>query len=469
MTHSTKTLLVVSTAAFMATLDLFVVNIAFPAIQDEWPGTSVSSVSWVLSAYAIVFAALLVPAGRLADRFGRRRSFITGLALFTFASALCAAAGSLELLVAARVLQAIGAAIVMPTSLALLLPAFPPEKRAVAIGVWAAIGGVAAASGPPVGGLLVGADWRWVFLMNLPVGVLAIVAARRVLTESRDEAATTLPDLLGTATLAAAIGAIALGFVQAPEWGWGDARVLGAFVASVVALSVFLRRSASHPSPVVDLPMLRVRSFAAANAALLLFFCAFGAMLLSTVLYMTSVWGDSVLRAGLSLAPGPLMAASFAVPAGRLGVRHGPGNVAALGTLVFALGTAWWIWQVDAAHDYAGAMLPGLLLTGIGVGLCLATLSSAAVSSLPPARLATGSAVVTMSRQIGTVLGVSVFIAILGRPTAQQAPDAFAEGWLFMGLAAFAACFAALAVGRVPGTSPQGASPRAPQAVPTSG
>jgi EmrB/QacA subfamily drug resistance transporter len=392
-----------------------------------------------------------VPAGRLADRYGRRRSFVVGLTVFTAGSALCAAAGSIEMLIAARGLQAVGAAIVMPTSLALLLPAFPPAKRAVAIGVWAAIGGVAAASGPPLGGLLVQVDWRWVFLINLPIGVLAIVAAYRVLGESRDETQTTLPDLAGTVVLAASIAALALGFVKAPEWGWGDARVAAAFAVSVAAMIAFLRRSASHPSPVVDLPMLRVRSFAAANGALVLFFAAFGAMLLGGVLFMTEVWGDSVLRAGLSLSPGPLMAAAFAVPAGKLGPRVGPGRLAAVGALLFAAGTGWWAWQLDPGADYAGELLPGLLLTGVGVGLVLATLSSAAVSSLPPARLATGSAVVTMSRQIGAVLGVSVLVAILGHPSPQDAAGAFTHGFLFMGLAAAAAAIASLAVGPVAG------------------
>src|SRR4051795_13148322 len=278
-------LAVVSAAVFMASLDLFVVNVAFPDIQQDFHATSLANLSWVLNGYTIVFASLLVPFGRAADRLGRRRFFVGGLLLFVAASAAAAAAPSIELLVAARVVQAMGAAALMPTSLALLLAEIPLQKRAGAIGIWAATGGIAAAAGPPLGGLLVEASWRWVFLINLPIGLAAAVAAWRVLRESSDPAHARRPDGPGAALLTAAVALLALGLVKAPDWGWGNVRTIGALALSVVALIAFVRRSARHPSPVVELSMLRVRSFSMATTAAFLFSAGFGAMLLGGVLF----------------------------------------------------------------------------------------------------------------------------------------------------------------------------------------
>jgi EmrB/QacA subfamily drug resistance transporter len=443
-----QVLTVVSIAVFMASLDLFIVNIAFPDIQRDFSGTSVASVSWVLNAYAIVFAALLVPAGRFADRVGRRRAFLGGVLLFVLGSVLCGAAPSVATLVAARVIQAVGAAFLLPTSLALLLPEFPPHQRAAAIGVWAAVGGVAAAVGPPLGGLLVEGSWRLVFLVNLPIGAIALGFGLRILRESRDESSLR-PDLLGTALLTIAVGLLALGLVKAPEWGWGDERTVVALAASAAGLAIFWRRCFSHPSPVVDPSMLKVRSFALAGTASLLFSAAFAAMLLACVLFLTKVWGDSVLTAGVSLAPGPAMAATFAPIAGVLANRLGQRVLAATGLSVFGLGCAWWLWQLGAERDYAGTMLPGLIVTGIGVGLTLPSLASAAAASLPPARFATGSAVFTMSRQLGFVLGVSILVAVLGSSDGADPARAFDGAWLFMVIATGLGLVAAVGIGEV--------------------
>ncbi|HEX8121797.1 MAG TPA: DHA2 family efflux MFS transporter permease subunit [Solirubrobacteraceae bacterium] len=447
-----RVLLVVSIAVFMASLDLFIVNIAFPEIAKDFSGADVAELSWVLNAYAIVFAALLVAAGRLADRLGRRRAFLGGLLLFVSASALCGIAPSIETLVAARVIQAIGAAVLLPTSLALLLPEFDAQERATAIGIWAAVGGVAAATGPPLGGLLVEASWRLVFLVNLPVGLLAAFYGARILRETRDESAR-WPDWLGTALLTGSIGALALGLVKAPDWGWDGTATLAAFAAAVAGLAWFWSRSGRHPSPVVDREMLRVRSFALANLAAILFSAAFAAMLLAGVLFQTGVWGDSVLRAGIQLAPGPLMAAIFAARSGRFAERAGERFRAGAGCALFALGSAWWLWQLDPSAGYVDGLLPGMLVTGIGVGLTLPALASAAASSLPPTRFATGSAVLTMSRQIGFVLGVAILVAILG-----DGAD-FDGAWLFMIVAAALGSVAALAIGPVRVAMPMPAAP----------
>jgi EmrB/QacA subfamily drug resistance transporter len=440
---------IVSVGVFMAGLDLFIVNIAFPDIRSEFDGTSLAGLSWILNAYAIVFAALLVPAGRISDRIGRKRGFVGGLAVFLAASAASAAAPSLEVLVAARIVQAAGAAFMVPTSLGLLLPEFPPSQRATAVGAWAAMGGVAAAAGPPIGGLLVQASWRWVFLVNLPIGLIALVAAVRTLQERRDPDPGPRPDVLGATMLASGIALLVLGIVKGPDWGWTSGGVLASFAAAAALLPAFLLRSARHPAPVVELPMLRVRSFAVANLGALLFFAAFSAMLLAGVLYMTGVWHDSILRAGLSLAPGPAMAALFSAPAGALSDRFGQRAVGAPGPVLFALGCLWWVWQVGVEPHYASELLPGLLLTGAGVGLTIPTLSSAAAASLPPQRFATGIAVLTMSRQIGSALGVAILIAIVGTPAPGDAVSAFDHAWTFMAVTAGAAFLAFLALGRV--------------------
>src|SRR3954469_10766736 len=242
MSQRARVAMVVCVGVFVSSLDLFIVNIAFPDIQSDFPDASLAGLSWVLNAYAIVFAALLVPAGRWADRTGRKRAFLGGMAVFTAASAACAAAPSVGVLVGARVVQASGAAVLMPASLGLLLPEFPPEKRGLAIGLWAAVGGTAAAAGPVLGGLLVELSWRWVFLVNLPVGVAAIVAGARVLREIREEGAER-PDVVGAGLLTGGVATLIAAIVEGPDWGWSDPRVVALFAAAVVLLGAFAWRS----------------------------------------------------------------------------------------------------------------------------------------------------------------------------------------------------------------------------------
>jgi EmrB/QacA subfamily drug resistance transporter len=436
----------VSIGVFMLSLDLFIVNIAFPKIEDDFAGASTASISWVLNAYAIVVAALLVSAGRLADRHGRKRLFVWGLAVFMLGSALCGAAPSVSALVAARVVQALGAALMLPSSLALLLPEFEGEERSRAIGIWAAVGGLAAAAGPPVGGLLVEVSWRLVFFVNVPIGLATILYAVRVLRESRDPGEER-PDAPGSGLIAVAIGALALALVKAPAWGWADAKTLVSLTVAAAGLGAFWARCVTHPSPVIDPGLLKVRSFALSLLANLLFSAAFASYLLANVLFMTSVWHDSVIRAGLSLAPGPVMASIVAFASSRLVNRLGPRTVAALGIAIFALACLSWRLRVGAAPDYATEMLPGLLVAGLGVGLVLPSLATAATSSVPRERAATGSAIYTMTRQVGFVLGVSILVAILGSPTRSDVVAAFHRGWTFMLIAGALATVTALFIG----------------------
>lgn len=436
-------LLVVSAAVFLASLDLFIVNIAFPDIRLAFPGSSLATMSWILNGYTVVFAALLAPAGRLADRYGRRLVFHVGVAVFTVGSAACAAAPSVPMLVAFRALQAVGAALVMPTSLALLLAAFPPARRAVAVSIWAAVGGVAGALGPPLGGLLVELSWRWVFLVNLPVGALALVFGPRVLGESR-ESGSGVPDLFGAAGLAAGVGALAWALVEAPGHGWGSGGVLIGFGVAVAGLLMVVLRSIRHPVPLLDLPSLRVPTLWLSCLAMLLFTAAFGSMLFGNVLFLTGLWHDSVIAAGLSLSPGPLMVVLVSLTiGGRLVGRLGPGPVAALGALSFAIGAAIWVWRIGPTPDYAGALLPGQLFTGAGVGLVMPSLSGVVGLVLPPSRWGAGSSMINTARQIGTVLGTAVLVVIYG---ATPGLGAFRHGWLFLSSAALAAALAGWAI-----------------------
>lgn len=443
--HRRAAFLVVAAAVFVSNLDLFIVNVALPAMQQHFDAGGLATLSWVLNGYAIVFASLLVVAGRLADRIGHRRVFLAGLAIFTTASALCALAPTVGWLDAARVVQAAGAAALMPTSLALLLDATPPAGRPGAIRAWASIGGIAAGLGPVLGGLLVEADWRWVFIVNVPVGIAAIVVGVRVLPRVHGREDGPLPDLFGAGLLTLAIAALAVSLVKGDAWGWGSARVLGGLLAALLLTGGFLRRSARHPAPVVELPLLRVPSFAAANTAALLFTAAFAGMLLTSALWCQQVWGYSALRTGLAIAPGPLLVPPIALGSAALVRRLGPGRLAALGTLLFAGGVGWWAVRIGVSPGYATELLPGMLLTGLGVGLVLPTLIGAAAAALPPARFATGSAVTTMARQIGAVVGVALTVSLIGTPDGPQAAlEGFRRGWTAVIVAVLLAGAAAL-------------------------
>jgi EmrB/QacA subfamily drug resistance transporter len=444
MQRKWRVALIVCVGVFMSSLDLFIVNIAFPAIGRHFGGASLGSLSWILSGYAIVFAALLVPSGRWADAFGRKRAFLLGLGIFVLASAGCALAPSVDVLIAARVVQAAGGALMLPTSLGLMLGEFRPQERHLAVGVWAATGGIAAAAGPPLGGLLVQADWRWVFLVNVPVGLIGLGLGLRTLTEQREQGAGR-PDVLGAVALILAIGSLVVAIVKGQEWGWGSPTILTLLAATTVLLPAIWWRSERHVSPIVDPAMLRVRSFGLAVGASLLFFGGFGAMLLAGVLFLTTVWHESVLSAGLMLFPGPAMAAAFSVPSARLGARVGYRIPGVLGAALFAAGSLWYIIQTGDQPAYLSEYLPGIAISGAGVGLVIPTLTGAGASSLPPERFATGAAVLTMGRQIGAALGVAVLVAVLGTAT-RTAPD-FHAAWLITVAAGLATGVALAALG----------------------
>jgi EmrB/QacA subfamily drug resistance transporter len=426
----------------MAQLDLFIVNIAVPAIGASFQGAGLSSVSWVLNAYAVVFAALLVPAGRLADHFGRRRFLLAGVLAFTAASVICATSPDLAALIAGRALQAVGAALIVPTSLGLLYPAFPHHQHSLVVGVWAGVAAVAASAGPPIGGLLVGAGWRWIFVINVPIGIATLLAGLRVLPEVRADHGARLPDAVSSVLLLLSVALIVVSTVQGPVWGWSDARTVGLFVLAAIATALTVRRTVRHPHALIEKSLFRSRPFTAAAVALFMVFVSFAAWLLVTVLFFENEWHYSAVRAGVAIAPGPAFAAVLAVNAGRLAKRFGRTLPATLGAAALSIAGLWWYALATATPHY-WYVFPSLLLSGAASGLSQAPLY-AVVNTLPADRATTGSAVLNLTRQVGSAVGVALLVALLAISTPHEMAE-FRRGWLLMffsGLGALAAVLA---------------------------
>ncbi|HXQ44004.1 MAG TPA: DHA2 family efflux MFS transporter permease subunit [Acidimicrobiales bacterium] len=424
---------VTALGAFMASLDLSIVNVAFPALERSFPHDPRASLAWVITGYSIVFASLLVTAGRSADRLGRRRLFFIGLGVFTLGSALCGLAPSVDLLVAGRFIQGSGAAAMLPASLGLLLGAFPSDRRSQVVALWGGIGALAVATGPSLGGLLVsGPGWRWVFFVNLPIGAVAFLVGRRVLAETTTATSGARPDYAGVVLVSVTLAALVLGITEGPTWGWSSARIVACFVGAVVVGAAFLRRSARHPEPVLDLTLFRSRSFSVANAATVLYAMGFFAVLLGNILFLTGVWHYSILRAGLAVTPGPLVVAVVSGPAGRVAQRIGFRTVLLVGFAFFALGLTWYATAIGLHASYVTRWLPATLITGLGIGLTFPVLSAAAVSSLHIERFGVGSAVNQTARQVGGAIGVAILVVILGNPRSPASALAhFRHLWAF--------------------------------------
>ncbi|HWA54175.1 MAG TPA: MFS transporter [Solirubrobacterales bacterium] len=422
--------------AFLAFLDATIVNIAFPDISRSFAGSGRDALSWVLDGYFVVIAALLVPAGGLADRFGHKRIFLLGAGGFTAASLLCALAAALGLLIAFRGVQGIGAALIAPTSLALVLDAFPADQRATGVGIWGAAAAAAAAIGPTLGGALVElSDWRLVFLVNLPLGAAVVLAGRGALRE-RPQLDSRLPDLPGALMLALSLALVTLAIVEGNDWGWAATSTLACFAASVVLLGGMIWRSRTHPRPIVEPALFAHRSFRIGNLGTLLFAAAFFSLILGNVVFLTSIWGYTVLQAGAATLPGPTLSTVVAGPAGKLADRFGHRAVIVPGTLFFAAGVMV-LRSAGATPDWLGLWLPGACLTGIGIGLAFPTLGSAAVRDIPGDRFATASAVNAAFRQVGAVLGTAILVAIVGEPaTLQAALSVSNDAYLFSVIAA---------------------------------
>jgi EmrB/QacA subfamily drug resistance transporter len=423
-------LAILAAGAFMAQLDLFIVNIALPSIAHSFSGASLSSMSWIVTGYAIVFATLLVPAGRLADHYGRRRVYLAGIAVFTAASATCACAPALWVAIAGRVLQGAGAAMMVPTSLGLLWPLFERREHNRIVGIWAGVAAVAASLGPTLGGLLVGIDWRWIFLINLPIGVVTFVAGLLVVPEVRLPGSSGAVDPISVLSLLLAVSSLALVTVEGGRWGWGSADTLVGLAIGVAAAAVTVWRALVAPRAIIEASLFKIRPFAAASAALFVFFLAHASWTLCNVLFLQGIWHYSPVRCGLAVSPGPITAAIFAPTSGRIADRIGRRATATIGCLAFAAGGAFCSVMVPAGHTYFASFVPGMVLAGIGSGLTQAPLYAAA-SALPDHRATTGSAMLNMFRQIGSAFGVAILVSLLSAvPVGIQG---FRHGWEFIG------------------------------------
>jgi EmrB/QacA subfamily drug resistance transporter len=466
--HRRSAIAIACAGAFVVFLDTTIVNIAFPDIAASFPGKGRDLLSWVLDGYFVVIAALLVPAGGLADRFGHRRVFLLGIASFTLASLLCALAPSLELLIAFRVIQGVGAALVAPSSLAIVLDRFPVQRRAAGVGLWGAAAAAAAAIGPTLGGALVDlSDWRLVFLVNLPLGAAILLAGRRRLADQA-QLDSRLPDLPGAALLASGLALITLAIVEGNDWGWAAAPTLACLAAGVGLLAAVVVRGFRHPRPIVEPELFADRAFALGNLGTLLFSAGFFSLILGNVLFLTGVWGYSVLHAGLATLPGPALTTVVSGPAGRLADRFGHRAVVVPGTLAFAAGVMV-LRSAGAEPDWVGLWLPGAALTGIGIGLAFPTLGSAAVRDVADDRFATASAVNAAFRQVGAVLGTAILVAIVGEPaTLAAALSVSDDAYLFSALAALAAGAAVLALRPLAGRAEEATAAAAPEVAATS-
>lgn len=400
---------------FLVSLDGTIVIAAFPAMGESFDRVSPAILSWVLSAYAILFAALLILFGRVADVVGARRLFLVGLATFTLASALCALAPSAGALVAARAVQAIGGAMLLPASLTLILAAFPARQRAAVVGLWTAVGALAAALGPGLGGALIqAAGWPAAFLVNLPVGLGLFWFGSR-LPETEGHAKGARLDVPGTAILVLALGALTFGVVSI-DGSDRQADVVLGLASGALALVSYAAWARGRPQAIIDLNLFRDRAFAFATLAAFVFGIAFSLLFLGSFLFLTTVWRFSEAAAGLAVMPGPLLVIPVAILGGRLAGLIGHRPLLIAGALGLALSNAILAATVTEVPALWETWLPLQVLGGLSVGLLLPALSGAAVAHLPAARFGVGGAAHTCLRQFGGVIGTAVTVVLVADP-----------------------------------------------------
>ena len=407
MSRAYKVLSLTAIATFLVSLDTSIIVVARRAIEKDLGHPTL--LTWVFSAYNIAYAAGLLTAGRFADVNGRKRSFLRGLALFSIGSMLCGIAPSALLLVFARIVQAMGGAMLTPASLALVLPEFPAEKRTVAIGVWGAVGGLAAAAGPSIGGLLVDViGWRSLFFINVPFCVFTLIVGGKILHESKDPTATKNVDIVGTALGFPGVALVTLAIVQSSDWGWGDQRTIGALLIGFLLLGLFVQRCSTVENPLLDLSLFKLPFVVAANISGLFFSIGFIGMWLLNMQWVQAVWHYSPAKSGLATAAGPITAALLAAPMGRVAVRWGHARILMVGSVLLSVGTFMMSVRLQVTPHFLTDYLPWMIMTGAGVGCSMSTLSSSASAFLPPSRFAMGSALNTTARQVGSALGAAL-------------------------------------------------------------
>jgi EmrB/QacA subfamily drug resistance transporter len=423
-------------------MDSTVVNVAFPNLEAAFPHSSVGDLSWILNTYNIVFAGLLVLAGRFADLLGRRRLFKIGLVVFTITSGLCALSTSIDMLIVFRVFQGAGAAMLVPASLGVVVHASPIEHRSHSLSLWAAAGALAAGLGPPIGGGLVDLyNWRLVFVVNVPLGIIAWLLVGRMVIESRAPGRRLTPDLGGALVLSLSLAAVTLGIVQGGSWGWASTATVVTFVIAAACAVLAVLSSRRHRSPILDPALLRVRAFTVSNLITILAGLGLYTYLLTHILWLHYVWGYSLLLAGLAVAPGAAVAAIAAGPFGKLADRFGPRVVVVPGAVVWAGAYVWYAARVGLHPDFLGQWLPGQVISGIGVGATLPVATSGGLATIPAGRYATAAAVNSSARQLGGVLGIAILTIFVAHPTIAGLPGDLRHGWELA-----AGSFAAIAV-----------------------
>ena len=427
MTVKTKTLwtfAITSVALFMVVLDNLVVSTALPVIRTDLDA-SIEQLEWTVNAFTLTFAVFLLTGAALGDRFGRRRMFIGGLSLFTLASAAAALAPSMEALIAARAVQGIGGAIVMPLTLTLLSAAFPAEKRGVALGAWSGIAGLAVAAGPLVGGAVVeGIAWQWIFWLNVPIG-LVLLPVSRLLTESHgpDKAL----DLRGLALASVGMLGLVWGLVNGNEDGWGSPQIIGSLVTGVASLAAFVAWEARSPQPMLPLRFFRDRAFAAANgASLAMYFGMFGSIFLLSQFFQTAQ-GYSPLEAGLRVLPWTAMPMVVAPIAGALSDRIGGRPFLAGGLALQAIGLGWIAAVSEADIGYSSLVGP-FILSGIGMGMFFAPVANIVLSAVGARDEGKASGASNAIREVGGVFGVAVLASIFARTGGYESPAVFNDG-----------------------------------------
>jgi EmrB/QacA subfamily drug resistance transporter len=405
------TLAAVSFGLFMIMLDNTIVNVALPTIQRSLH-LQISELEWVVTGYALTFGALMLTGGKLADLFGRRLVFVIGLGIFTLSSLACGLAGSAGMLIAARVVQGVGAALMNPSTLSIITVTFPPRQRGTAIGIWAGVSALALAIGPLVGGLITQhINWSWIFYINVPVGILGILAAFAFIDESRDTSHEQRPDVPGLVTSSLGLFALSYALIEANTYGWTSTRILIAFVVAAAALVSFVLLEHHQRLPMLELGLFRNIGFSGANSVMLLVGLAMFGVFFYVSLYVQQVLGYSPTEAGASFLPWTLLIILIAPWAGRFSDRIGPRPLVASGMVVLA-GSLFWFSHLGVSETF-WSLLPGMLLGGVGMAIAMAPVTAAAMSSVRPDKAGVGSAVLNSMRQVGGSLGIAIMGAIV--------------------------------------------------------
>jgi len=419
------TLAITGAALFMTALDSLVVGVALHPIRLDLGG-SIESLEWTVNAYTLAFAVLLITGAALGDRFGRKRMFVLGVGLFTAASAVAAVAPSIEALIAARALQGLGAAILTPLTLTLISEAFPPEKRATALGIWGGISGLGVAVGPFVGGAVVeGIAWQWIFWANVPIGLAMIPLALRKLDESHGPDREL--DLRGLALASAGLFGLTFGLVRGGSHGWTGATVVLALGAGVALLAAFMLSQRRASAPMLPARFFRSRAFNAANGlSFAMFFGAFGAIFLMSQ-YFQMAQGYGPFEAGARTLPWTATPMLVAPMAGLLAARIGTRPVMAAGLGLQALGLGWMALLCEPSTPFVDLIAP-FAITGIGMALVLPTAPEAVLSAVRPQDAGKASGATNAIREVGAVLGVAVLASVFAANGGYESPQAFTDG-----------------------------------------